>query len=193
MINIYEDYKSYESDKILLRPVKMEDAEDLLKVYSDKESRKFFNVDNFDNVCYFDTIDQMKNEIKFYMDSYKNGWFVRWVIVKKDENKIIGMIENFDRIVIDDNGQKHDSFSDDQVFRLDLKSEYEKSEIIKQIINLMIKDTFNDFRCAEIATKAVPEAKERISALLSCGFSKSSGILIGNKGQKYKDYYVYKR
>ena len=46
------------------------------------------------------------------------------------------------------------------------------------------------FGCAIVATKAIPTAKERISALTALGFSKSEEPLVGHDGTKYYDYWV---
>ena len=41
-----------------------------------------------------------------------------------------------------------------------------------------------------IATKAVPEAKERLKALHELGFVASEKIIVSQDGTKYGDYYI---
>ena len=50
------------------------------------------------------------------------------------------------------------------VLRLDLKSEYETSEEIFTIMNLIVPPTFDLFECEEIITKVPVYAVERIEA-----------------------------
>ena len=46
MCNPYEKCPVYENENYLLRMVRKEDKEDLLKVYSDEKAVPFFNSDN---------------------------------------------------------------------------------------------------------------------------------------------------
>ena len=46
MINPYEKCPVYENENYMLRMVRKEDKEDLLKVYSDEKAVPFFNSDN---------------------------------------------------------------------------------------------------------------------------------------------------
>lgn len=97
MNDIYEEWRSYENDRVLLRPVRAEDAADLLKVYADSKSREMFNCDNFETPCFFGTMEQMEREICFYLDSYRQKAFVRWVVVDKAGGETVGTIELFHR------------------------------------------------------------------------------------------------
>lgn len=46
------------------------------------------------------------------------------------------------------------------------------------------------FYCNIIATKAVPQATERIKALEELGFTATDKIIVGHDGTKYGDYYI---
>lgn len=183
MKNIYEDHRSYENDRILLRPVSIDDAAGLLAVYSDEKSRKLFNCDNFEYICSFDTLEQMQSEIEFYLKSYERKEFVRWTVVSKENQEIAGTIENFYR-------KSEDAFGDSAILRIDLRSDYEREDFIMQLLELVLQTAYRDFECNRIATKAIDIAKERISALLKCGFTKSDRLITGHKGEEFGDYYV---
>lgn len=183
MLGIYDDWRTYEGERVILRPVKLEDVKDLLKVYSDEKSRTLFNCDNFEKPCYFDTLKDMEDEIKFYLMSYEKKYFVRWTVVLKDSNTIIGTIENFHR------SGARDDFNDKAILRIDLGSDYEREDIIEDILKLVVNTAGEDFNCSFIATKAPKEAAERIRALRKMGFVKSSSYLLGDHGEKYGDYY----
>lgn len=185
MSNIYENCPSFENENYLLRFSKLEDANDLLSVYSDENSLPFFNSDNChgDNF-YYQTIEEMKKAINFWHNSYDLKWFVRWTIIEKRTNKAIGTIELFHRVANDD-------FNHVGVLRLDIKNDYEKSNVISEILNLILEDSFNLFDCNEIISKVPVYAIERKEAFGKLGFVKSDKFLIGTIDRyAYKDYWV---
>lgn len=186
-MNIYQTCPALQNDEFLLRLVESSDATDLLKVYSDEKSAPFFNGDN----CHGDdfrytTIERMRQALEFWKQAYQNGWFVRFAIVDKAQNEVIGTIEEFKR-------DENDFFTDCGLLRLDLRSDYETSAAITSVLSLIAAPSFDLFGCSIVATKAVSGATERIRALTSLGFVKSDEPLIGHDGTKYYDYYVYKK
>lgn len=85
MSNVYKSCPEFENHRFLLRLVQMNDADDLLKVYSDKNALPFFNSDNCDgDNFYYPTKERMTEAIRFWLQSYETGWFVRWTIIDKD-------------------------------------------------------------------------------------------------------------
>ena len=69
-INVYEQIPAMESEKFLLREIEGGDAEDLLKVYSDKDAVPLFNSDNCMNDFYYTSIEEMKDTIAFWKRAY---------------------------------------------------------------------------------------------------------------------------
>lgn len=192
--SIYEDWRSYENQEFLLRPVRLIDAEELLEVYSDKEAQKRFNIDNFSHPCFFDTMEQMQNELEYYQKAYQEREFVRWSIVDKETGGIIGTVENFHREAIDQStGEPRDAFHDVALLRLDIRSDYEKEPVFLSLIHLILESAYDDFECNCIATKAPQIAEERRRALVEAGFKASDAILVGHGGQNYGDYFIRKR
>ena len=173
MSDVYENCPAFENDKFLLRFSQLDDAEDLVSVYSDKNALPFFNSDNChgDNF-YYPNEDRMRQAIKFWLSSYSSKWFVRWTIIDKEKHEAIGTIEVFHR-------SANDNFNHVGVLRLDLKSEYETSEEIFTIMNLIVPPTFDLFECEEIITKVPVYAVERIEAMKRVGFKKSTKLLVG--------------
>ena len=182
-IDVYEQIPVMESDKFLLREIEAADAEDLLKVYSDKDAVPLFNSDNCVNDFYFVSIEEMKNTMAFWKREYQNRYYVRWVIVDKNVNCAIGTIELFNR-------KAKDYFNNCGLLRLDLRSGYEKQDTIEDILGIIIPETRDMFACEMIATKAVSIAQERIQALEHMGFCLSEEALIGHDETKYNSYYV---
>ncbi|MBE5914355.1 MAG: N-acetyltransferase [Pseudobutyrivibrio ruminis] len=185
MTDVYEKCPNIETDKVLLRPACKEDSVQLLKIYSDKNALPFFNSDNChgDNF-YYPTKERMDSAIDFWLDSYQKKWFVRWVIVEKISSNIIGSVELFHRCADDD-------FNGVGVLRIDLGSDYEKSSLIKNVLDAIVPPAYEMFECEEIISKVPIYAVERIEAFSDYGFRKSEKFLVGTIDHyAYKDYWT---
>ena len=182
--DVYEFCPMFENQKYVLRPVDEKDLKDLHKVYSDKNAVPFFNVDNcHGDDFYYETIERMKQAIDFWSFSYKNRYFVRWTIFDKSVGHGVGTIELFHR------DSEKDFFNNCGLLRLDLRSDYEKSTEIENILSLIIPKAFDLFDCGKIATKCWKNARERKIALEKFGFSSTSHKLIG-ESEEYDNYFV---
>ena len=184
MKDVYEYCPEFENDKYLLRLISAEDMKDLLKVYSDMDAVLFFNSDNCDgDDFYYKTLERMQQAVDFWIFSYKERYFVRWTIIDKATAEAIGTIELFHR-------DADEQFYECGLLRLDLRSDYEDAAQIAEIISLIKDAAYDLFYCNVIATKAVPEAKERLKALQELGFVASEKMVVGHDGTKYGDYYI---
>ena len=103
MSDVYKNCPAFENDRFLLRFSQLNDASDLVSVYSDKNALPFFNSDNChgDNF-YYPNEERMREAIEFWLRSYSSKWFVRWTIIDKEAHKAIGSIEVFHRSANDD-------------------------------------------------------------------------------------------
>ncbi len=183
-MNVYEKIPVMENEKIILRAVVREDAESLLKIYSDEKAVPFFNSDNcHGDDFHYTTIERMNQALDFWEMSYEKGYFVRWTVVNKTDGGIIGSVELFHR-------DADDFFTNCGLLRMDLLSGYEKSEIIESILSLIVKDCYEFFCCDKIAIKAISAATERRNALVNAGFVQTEEKLIGHDGTEYSDYFV---
>ena len=184
MIDVYEKCPVFEDSSYTLRLVTTVDCLDLLKVYSDVKSVPLFNSDNCGgDDFYYTTENRMTEAIKYWLWEYSRQGFVRWSIVDNHKKEVIGTIELFHRAA-------NDYFTNCGLLRLDLRSDYELSAEIIKILTLIRVPTFELFDCDKIATKANPEAVERIKALNEIGFNLSDEKLIGHDGTEYENYYV---
>lgn len=184
MQNVYKVCPQFENENYLLRLISQEDCADLLKVYSDKQSVPFFNSDNCNgDDFYYTTIERMKQAIEFWIFSYDNGYFVRWSIIDKRTNEVIGTIELFHR-------DSEDYFHNCGLLRLDLRSDYERESEIEDILSLILLPTYDLFYCDKVVTKAVPEAKKRIKALEKVGFILPKEHMLTADGTVLENYYV---
>lgn len=184
---IYESCPVFVNELFRLEFVSEAHCNDLLMVYSDLDALLLFNSDNCgDDKFYYNSIERMREAIKYWHWEYSRKGFVRFSVIDIRTSAAIGTIEVFER-------HSEDYFNDTVLLRLDLRSDYEKTEIIKSILDLIINNIFDYFSCSSISTKAVEIAGERINALIQSGFSLSDEFLYGHDGTPYSDYYVYYR
>lgn len=187
MLNVYEKCPGYEDERYQLKLVDNEDYMDLLKVYSDKKAVLLFNSDNcHGDDFYYTTEERMKDAINYWRFEYCRQGFVRWSIIDKHKNSAIGTIELFHR-------DSEDYFTNCGLLRLDLRSDYEKVQEIERILSLINPYVFDLFKCDKVATKAISQADERITALKKLGFRATDEKLIGHEGTEYNSYFVLKK
>ena len=187
MRDVYEYCPKFENDKYLLRLISKDDISDLFKVYSDVKAVPFFNGDNCNgDDFYYKTIERMKQAVDFWIFSYNERYFVRWSIIDKNKNEVVGTIELFHR-------EADEHFYECGLLRLDLRSDYENTEEIENIIKLISTATFDLFYCDKIVTKAVSEAIERRKALFNLGFIVADKKIVGNDGTEYGDYFILEK
>lgn len=184
MVNVYVNCPEFENEKLLIRRTGKGDRDDLLKVYSDEKAVPFFNGDNcHGDDFHYTTPQQMEQAMDFWEQSYRDGWFVRFTVICKGSNSAIGTTELFRRNA--DNGGTG-------VLRLDLRSDYEREDVILSLLSLIIPHAYELFNCKCIITKGFPDSSDRLSALEKYGFKKSSDKLIGEDGTEYSDYFAIK-
>lgn len=182
MKDIYRVFETFENERYLYRAVTREDTGALLRVYSDKHALPFFNSDNChgDNF-YYTTLERMKQAIDFWQRSYDNGWFVRWCIVDKAANQVIGTAELFTR-------SSEDAYNGDAVLRLDLHSDYEEASRIVDILEPLLPHIPELF-APSVISKVPCYAVERQAAFAMLGFHPSDSFLIGEDGYAYNGYW----
>lgn len=184
MEEVYKNCPVFKNHQYILRLTVCEDGTDLLKVYSDERSVPFFNSDNcHGDRFYYENLDRMEEAIQFWISEYEKKRFVRWTIFQEGKMEAVGTVELFHR-------DSRDYFNDCGLLRLDLRSDYEREEVIIDILSLVIPNTWELFDCSIIATKAIGEAGERIKGLKELGFLETDHRLIGHDGMEYKDYFI---
>lgn len=191
MVSPYDKCPILENDNYRLRLVEATDAPDLLRVYSDEKAVPFFNSDNCNgDDFHYTTLERMQSAIDFWLWAYQDRGFVRWAIVDRHTGQAIGTIELFNRRALE--GQKpRDYFNECGLLRLDLRSDYEETAQIEEILSLIVPPAFELFSCQMIATKIPPAAARRKEAAEHMGFRLSEEKLIGGDDNKvYGDYYV---
>lgn len=119
MDSVYVNCPEFENKRFNLRFISIDDCDDLLKVYSDKKAVPLFNSDNCGgDDFYYNTRERMKQALHYWKFEYDRNGFVRWSIIDKRDNTVIGTIELFHR-------ESKDYFNNCGLLHLDLRSDYE--------------------------------------------------------------------
>lgn len=186
-MNPYKECPVFENENYLLRFVNAADAKALLRVYSDAKAVPYFNSDNCNgDDFHYTSLERMQSAIEYWNMEYCRQGFVRWTVIDKKMHNAIGMVEVFNR-------SADDFFNNCGILRLDLRSDYERAEIIREILLLVVCPVFDLFDCQMIAVKVPQFASEREEAVKKLGFIASGEKLIGtHDGKSYSDYYVLK-
>lgn len=183
-MNIYENCPVIENSKFKLRLISKQDTAELFKVYSDANSVPFFNSDNCDgDDFYYKTLERMKQAVDFWVEAYEKGWFVRQSIVDKSTGEVVGTVEAFHR-------ESKDSYNHFGLFRLDLRSDYEKYDCILSLLELIVPMTFKYYNCTHCMTKEFLDSKERINALEKYGFKTANKPIITDNDVEFYNYMV---
>ncbi len=161
MINIYANCPVYETKSFLFRLIRLEDAEALLKCYSDKATVSKMNSDYCTSDFWYTTKEEMEQCIKFWLDEYEKQYYVRFAVIPKSENQAVGTVEIFG--------------GEAGVLRIDLAKEYETESSIIEIIKLAIHTFSKDFGIESIKIKTA-NTPERIKWLEALGFVASKNF-----------------
>ena len=179
----YIAFPAFGNERFLLRRIENRDVGDLLEVYSDEKAARYFNGDNCNgDDFHYVTEEQMEKAMDFWYYSYEHRYFIRWAIVDKSNSRVIGTMEQFHR-------DSDDHFSNCSLLRLDLKSDYEQKDTIKNILILVIPSSFQLFHCDKVVTKSFEENVERENALYELGFVNPNQELVGHDGERYRGYW----
>ncbi len=173
---IYTECPKYETESFILRLVDMDDAEELLECYSDKLAVDKMNADNCTSNFYFQTVEEMKECISFWLDLYKKQCFVRFSVIEKQTQNAVGTIEIF--------GGEYG------VLRIDLCTKYEEPKYIEELIRIAIYDFVRDFEIQNLEIKAI-NTPGRMPLLEKYGFVPSATFRPGSGyyERRYMQYF----
>ncbi len=106
-------------------------------------------------------------------------------IIEKATGKVIGTIESFKRL-------SEDAFNESGVLRLDVGSAYERADVLKEIMSLIVPQIFEMFDCKQVVTKVPIYAVERTEAARVFGFEKTDALLVAKDGVAFNGYWIFK-
>jgi len=164
----YTGYR-YASDHFILRQVRQEDAPALLECYSDPAAVALMNDDNCNSGFLCPALENMREYIQCWNQEYRDCMYIRPAILHKITGQALGTMEVFG--------------GEPGVLRLDLRADWERPEVLAELLGLAVREFPQDFDMGGLVTKAVPKAAARRKALEDLGFSGPEGF------RGYGDYY----
>ena len=186
-MDVYRHCPVLANERYLLRQVEEADCADLLRVYSDEKAAVFFNGDNCHGDDFrYSTAERMAEAIRFWLFSYEHRYFVRWSVMDRCTAEAVGTVEMFHR------GQD-DTLGSYGILRLDLRSDYERTDEIECVLELILPVAHDLFGCESVLTKAVPQAAGRRIALAAMGFQPTERAVVGEDGTAYGDYWLARK
>jgi len=168
----YAKCPEFDTEHFHLRQVREEDAEALLHAfYGDLSEWMFYGTDMSRSIFAgrYATLDEMRKCIRSWLEEYKNRYYIRFTVIDKETNKAVGTIEVFDNIH-SEKKWKIEFVLHGFVLHIDLALPYETKEYIAELLDLANREFFRLFGFSYLLIRAVPEAKERIAALLADGY-----------------------
>jgi len=80
----FKEFPVLETKRLILRPMKTDDAKDLFKYYSDDEATGFMNFNSIDDE------EKAKEIIENHQQRYEKKEMIPWAITLKGEERVIG-------------------------------------------------------------------------------------------------------
>ncbi|WP_330558172.1 DUF3795 domain-containing protein [Acutalibacter sp. 1XD8-33] len=164
--NSCQDYR-YETEHFLLRQVKKEDAPELLRCYSDPAAVALMNDDNCVGGFLFRSLEEMETAIHFWNNDVFQ--YARPAVIDKRTGEAVGTLEIFG--------------GETGVLRVDLRSEYERPKVLRELYSLAMERFPRDFPMGSMVTKAPLSAPARREVLGELGFTGPEEF------REYGDYY----
>lgn len=179
----YPHIKILSTDKILLRPITLEDAQDLFEYYSNDKVLKYLPIKTHKN------IQETKSFIlTYFISNYNKKKHSHYAIVYKDNNKVIGNI-GFNNI---------SSKSSQGEIGICINPHYWGLNLSTELLDLILKYGFYDLKLKKIYAVVYNDNKYSKSSLLKYNFKFSHDFTktfpsLNNKHIKCQKYILNRK
>ena len=149
-----------ESDRLLLRPIKESDADDIFEIFSDKEVMRYYDL------LPFSSINDAVNQVDIFRKCLSEKTMIRWGIELKESGKLIGTCGFF-------------AFSEESLkaeMGYELNSNYWNRGIMSEALKIIIDFIFRETDINRIEAYVEPMNTASSKLLESLGFTKE-GLL----------------
>jgi len=169
-------FPNINTKRLFLREINLNDARTLFQYWSDDEVTKYLNIDSFIN------IGQALNMIRLLKSLFPRKEGIRWVIVRKEDNAVIGTCGFNSWVKKSSRGE----------IGYELGRTYWGNGYASEALSEIIEYGFNVMELNRIEAFTVPEAVRSINLLKKFGFKKE-GILreYGYWNNQYWDENIY--
>lgn len=175
-VKIKPQFPELSTERLILRKMTRTDANSLFQFWSDDEVTKYMNMTSFINM------EQALYMIDFLNDLYKNKEGIRWGIVRKEDNVLIGTCGFNTWIKRSSRGE----------IGYELGREYWGKGYITEALKEVLKFGFEETNLNRVEAFVVPEASRSIRVLEKLGFKKEGRLKeYGFWSNRYWDEYIY--
>ena len=157
---IFRQFPQLESKNLILRNISLTDVNDIYTIYSNPEVTKYYNIDTFTNIR--DAYDLIKNFLSRF--KYKKG--IRWGIVKRGSNHVIGTCGY--------NSWINHSYRGEIGY--DLAKDYWNQGIMTEALGLIHEYGFYTINLNRIEALVIPENNASINVLKKLGFQEEGTL-----------------
>ena len=183
--NAFEKCPIYETDNLIFTKVKVEDAIELFQCYSDPITKSHMNNDNCGGEWPCNSINIVKQGIKGWENEFDARFYIRWSVMHKQINKIIGTIE----IAPVPNITRFFDGCQTGILRIDIVSFLENEVVFSEILKMATDNFYLDFAISNIIIKATEDDTQRVLALENNNFEE----LKNNSFIRYSVYYIKRK
>jgi ribosomal-protein-alanine N-acetyltransferase len=175
-MNLIDEFPKISTGRLNLREINLNDAKPLFQYWSDIEVTKYLNIDPFINM------GQAVNMIRLLRSLFPRKEGIRWIIVRKKDNAVIGTCGYNSWVKKSSRGE----------IGYELGREYWGNGYASEAMKEIIDYGFNVMELNRIEAFTVPEALRSINVLKKYGFKKE-GILreYGYWNNQYWDENIY--
>ena len=157
---VFRQFPQLESKNLILRNISSSDITDIYAIYSNPEVTKYYNIDTFT------TMNDAYNLIKNFIARFKYKRGIRWGIVKRGSNHVIGTCGY--------NSWTNHSYRGEIGY--DLAQEYWGQNIMTEALGIILEYGFYKLELNRTEALVIPENIASISVLKKLGFQEE-GVL----------------
>lgn len=167
-----------ETDRFLLRKIEAEDYKEIFDIYSEDETLKY------QNMVSMKSLDEAIRYVDFISNGYKNKCFIRWGIVKKDGDRVIGLV------ALHHIERENSKVSVGYILNKRFWRQNIMSEVMSQIINYI----FNEIKINRIEASIHPDNIASIKLCEKLGFTREGlkeECIFNKRENKFEDRLIY--
>ncbi len=153
-MDVFTVCPEYKTEHFKIRKLETGDAEGLFPCYSDPEAARYFNGDCCGDDFYYTDKEKFRECVEYWLSRYEARDFVRWSVLDKRTGLLVGTIEVCPSLKYAVDGRQMG------ILRIDLKSEYERWLVLKELMDVLICHIYEDFEVASIIMKIQKDAGE---------------------------------
>ncbi|MGF7118705.1 GNAT family N-acetyltransferase [Methanobacterium oryzae] len=171
-----QKFPELNTKRLILRELRIDDAKTLFKYWSDNEVTKYLNMESFV------TMQQTFRMIRVLINLFKHKEGIRWAIVRKEDNVIIGTCGFNSWIPKGSRGE----------IGYELGRIYWGNGYATESLKEILRYGFEEIKLNRIEAFTVPKAHKSIKLLKKLGFKKEGTLReYGYWNNQYQDENIY--